>query len=60
MLAQIAECEADRGRTLTFTDADFIATLNKLDSMREKLKAYKGSVERRQQQRQYCLSQQHE
>ena len=39
MLAQIAECEAD-GRTLTFTDADFIATLNKLDSMREKLKAY--------------------
>lgn len=39
MLAQIAECEAD-GRTLTFTDADFIATLNKLDSMREKLQAY--------------------
>lgn len=39
MMAQIAECEAD-GRTLTFTDADFIATLNKLDSMREKLQAY--------------------
>ena len=39
MLAQIAECEAD-GRTLTFTDADFIATLNKLDSMREKLQTY--------------------
>lgn len=41
MLAQIAECEAD-GRTLTFTDADFIATLNKLDSMREKLQAYEN------------------
>lgn len=39
MMAQIAECEAD-GRTLTFTDADFIATLNKLDSMRDKLQAY--------------------
>lgn len=41
MMAQIAECEAD-GRTLTFTDADFIATLNKLDSMREKLQAYEN------------------
>lgn len=39
MLAQIAECEAD-GRTLNFSDPDFVATLNKLDSIREKLQAY--------------------
>ena len=39
MLEQIAECEAD-GRTLTFNDPDFIATLNKLDSMRERIQAY--------------------
>lgn len=39
MLAQIVECEAD-GRTLNFSDPDFVATLNKLDSIREKLQAY--------------------
>lgn len=41
MLEQIVECEAD-GRTLNFSDPDFVATLNQLDSMRDSLTAYEN------------------
>lgn len=39
LMEQISECEVE-GRTLTFNDPDFIATLNKLEDMRERLTDY--------------------